>query len=67
MPEEQAKPTVAIDFEVGEAVTILTGALASVSATISEIDPEPPRAETAFSVGSRRSESLGIVALMPQL
>lgn len=55
MPEEQAKPTVAIDFEVGEAVTILTGAFASVSATISSIDPENQKLEALVSIFGRET------------
>ncbi|MDO5512329.1 transcription termination/antitermination protein NusG [Corynebacterium sp.] len=55
MPEEQAKPTVAIDFEVGEAVTILTGALASVSATISEIDPVTGKIQALVSIFGRET------------
>jgi len=55
MPEEQAKPTVAIDFEVGEAVTILTGALASVSARISEIDPTTGKIQALVSIFGRET------------
>ena len=55
MPDEQAKPTVAIDFEVGEAVTILTGALASVSATISEIDPTTGKIQALVSIFGRET------------
>lgn len=55
MPEEQAKPAVAIDFEVGEAVTILTGALASVSATISEIDPVTGKIQALVSIFGRET------------
>lgn len=55
MPEEQAKPTHAIDFQVGEAVTILTGALASVSATISEIDPVTGKIQALVSIFGRET------------
>jgi transcription termination/antitermination protein NusG len=55
MPEEQAKQSVAIDFEVGEAVTILTGALASVSATISEIDPVTGKIQALVSIFGRET------------
>lgn len=54
-PEEQAKPKTQIDFEVGEAVTILTGALASVSATISEIDPETGKIQALVSIFGRET------------
>ncbi|RSZ64325.1 transcription termination/antitermination protein NusG [Corynebacterium hylobatis] len=55
MPEEQSKSTIAIDFEVGEAVTILTGALASVSATISEIDPATGKIQALVSIFGRET------------
>lgn len=53
MPEEQAKPSHAFDFQVGEAVTILTGALASVSATISEINHETGKIQGLVSIFGR--------------
>ena len=40
MPEQEAAKKYAHDYVVGEAVTILSGPFASVSATISEIDEE---------------------------
>ncbi|WP_081602155.1 transcription termination/antitermination protein NusG [Corynebacterium halotolerans] len=55
MPEEQDKPKVSVDFEVGEAVTILTGALASVSATISEIDHETGKIQALVSIFGRET------------
>ncbi|MFC5089146.1 transcription termination/antitermination protein NusG [Corynebacterium aquatimens] len=55
MPEEEAKPKVAHDFQVGEAVTILSGALASVSATINEIDPETGRIQALVSIFGRET------------
>ncbi|WP_420830280.1 transcription termination/antitermination protein NusG [Corynebacterium uropygiale] len=55
MPEEKAQPKQQIDFEVGEAVTILTGALASVSATISEIDPETGKIQALVSIFGRET------------
>ena len=55
MPEEEAKPKVAHDFEVGEAVTILSGALASVSATINEIDPETGKIQALVSIFGRET------------
>lgn len=53
--EEQAAPKQNIDFEVGEAVTILTGALASVSATISEIDQETGKIQALVSIFGRET------------
>lgn len=55
MPEEQSKPKNEINFEVGEAVTILTGALASVSATISEIDPDTGKIQALVSIFGRET------------
>ena len=55
MPEQEEKPKVAHDFQVGEAVTILSGALASVSATINEIDPETGRIEALVSIFGRET------------
>lgn len=55
MPEEEAKPKVAHDFQVGEAVTILSGALASVSATINEIDPETGKIQALVSIFGRET------------
>ncbi|QGU06394.1 hypothetical protein COCCU_02200 [Corynebacterium occultum] len=55
MPEEQKRPKNQIDFEVGEAVTILTGALASVSATISAIDPESGKIQALVSIFGRET------------
>lgn len=55
MPEEQEKPKYAHDFEVGDAVTILSGALASVSASISEIDPETGKIQALVSIFGRET------------
>ncbi len=42
-------------IEVGEAVTILSGPLASVSATISEIDPETGKMQGLVSIFGRET------------
>lgn len=55
MPEPEKKPVQQIDFEVGEAVTILTGALASVSATISDIDYETGKLQALVSIFGRET------------
>lgn len=55
MPDESGKPKQQIDYEVGEAVTILTGALASVSATISEIDHETGKIQALVSIFGRET------------
>ncbi|WP_165857998.1 transcription termination/antitermination protein NusG [Corynebacterium alimapuense] len=55
MPEEDSKSAVKIDFKVGEAVTILTGALASVAATISEIDQVTGKIQALVSIFGRET------------
>ena len=55
MPEEENAPKVAHDYKVGEAVTILSGALASVSATINAIDPETGKIEALVSIFGRET------------
>lgn len=55
MPTDSAKPTVAVDYEVGEAVTILSGALAGVSATINEIDAENSKIQALVSIFGRET------------
>lgn len=50
----KAKP-VEVDYQVGEAVTILTGALASVSATISAIDAENGKLQVLVSIFGRET------------
>lgn len=55
MPEDEAPKKVAHDYEVGEAVTILSGALASVSATINAIDPETGKIEALVSIFGRET------------
>lgn len=55
MPDEAAPKKVHIDFQVGEAVTILTGALASVSATISDIDENTGKIQALVSIFGRET------------
>ena len=55
MLADGTKPTVNVDYEVGEAVTILTGALASVSATISSIDAENGKLQVLVSIFGRET------------
>ena len=55
MPEEEAPKQFAHDYKVGEAVTILSGALASVSATINSIDPETGKIEALVSIFGRET------------
>ena len=55
MPEQEAAKKYAHDYEVGEAVTILSGPFASVSATISEIDPETGKMVGLVSIFGRET------------
>lgn len=55
MPEKEEPKKVAHDYEVGEAVMILSGPLASVSATISEIDPETGKMQGLVSIFGRET------------
>ncbi|WP_442891903.1 transcription termination/antitermination protein NusG [Corynebacterium sp. Marseille-Q4381] len=55
MPEEETPSKVAHDYQVGEAVTILSGALASVSATINAIDPETGKIQALVSIFGRET------------
>lgn len=55
MPEKEVAKKHAHDFEVGEAVTILSGPLAAVSATISEIDPETGKMQGLVSIFGRET------------
>ncbi|MBP3089284.1 transcription termination/antitermination protein NusG [Corynebacterium sp. sy017] len=55
MPTESMKPQVAVDYQPGEAVTILTGALAGVSATISDIDQENAKIQALVSIFGRET------------
>ena len=54
-PQKPAASGVNHDSQVGEAVTILSGALASVSATISEIDPETGKMQALVSIFGRET------------
>ena len=54
-PQKPAASGVDHDYQVGEAVTILSGALASVSATISEIDPETGKKQALVSIFGRET------------
>ena len=55
MPEKEVAKKYAHDFEVGEAVNILSGPLAAVSATISEIDPETGKMQGLVSIFGRET------------
>ncbi|APT83979.1 transcription termination/antitermination protein NusG [Corynebacterium aquilae] len=53
LTEKKAAPEV--DFEVGEAVTILTGAFAGVAASISEVDAENAKLRVLVSIFGRET------------
>src|SRR5699024_449530 len=55
MPEQEAAKKYAHDYVVGEAVTILSGPFASVSATISEIDEETGKMVGLVSIFDRET------------
>lgn len=55
LPQEEHKPRISHDYKVGEAVTILSGAFASVSATISEIDDETGKIQALVSIFGRET------------
>lgn len=55
LPDEPKAKKLNHDYQVGEAVTILSGPLASVSATISEIDPETGKMQGLVSIFGRET------------
>ena len=55
LPQEESAPKISHDYKVGEAVTILSGAFASVSATISEIDDETGKIQALVSIFGRET------------
>ncbi|PRQ10649.1 transcription termination/antitermination protein NusG [Corynebacterium sp. 13CS0277] len=54
-PLTEKKATPEVDFEAGEAVTILTGAFAGVAATISEVDVENAKLRVLVSIFGRET------------
>lgn len=54
-PPRPAADKVKVDYEVGEAVTVLFGPFASVSATISEIDAENSKLKALVSIFGRET------------
>lgn len=55
MPDTSGAIKPSHDFQVGEAVTILSGPLASVTATISDIDPETGKMQGLVSIFGRET------------
>ncbi|WP_018023248.1 transcription termination/antitermination protein NusG [Corynebacterium ulceribovis] len=53
LPPTAEEPQVTVDYEVGQSVTILKGPFASVTATISEIDPTTGRISALVSIFGR--------------
>lgn len=64
MPKKAAHVTAAagetvrteVDFEVGEAVTVMDGPFASLSATVAEINPGPGKLKVLVSIFGRETE-----------
>lgn len=54
-PPRPAADKVKVDYEVGEAVTVLSGPFASVSATISDIDAENSKLKALVSIFGRET------------
>lgn len=54
-PLTEKKAAVEVDFEVGEAVTILTGAFAGVAASISDVDAENAKLRVLVSIFGRET------------
>ena len=54
-PPRPAADKVKVDYEVGEAVTVLSGPFASVSATISELDAENSKLKALVSIFGRET------------
>ena len=54
-PPRPSADKVKVDYEVGEAVTVLSGPFASVSATISEIDAENSKLKALVSIFGRET------------
>ena len=54
-PPKPASESIVVGYEVGESVTILSGPFASVSATISEIDPTSNRLKARVSIFGRET------------
>ncbi|KEI45247.1 transcription termination/antitermination protein NusG [Saccharopolyspora rectivirgula] len=52
---EAAQPTVEVDFEVGESVTVMDGPFATLPATISEVNPDTQKLKVLVSIFGRET------------
>jgi transcription termination/antitermination protein NusG len=50
-----AKPTVEVDFEVGESVTVMDGPFATLPATINEVNPDAQKLKVLVSIFGRET------------
>ncbi|MEU4843102.1 transcription termination/antitermination protein NusG [Nocardia testacea] len=53
--EVKAKPTIEVDFEVGESVTVMDGPFATLPATISEVNAEQQKLKVLVSIFGRET------------
>lgn len=53
--ETPAKPTIEVDFEVGESVTVMDGPFATLPATISEVNAEQQKLKVLVSIFGRET------------
>ncbi|WP_063062909.1 transcription termination/antitermination protein NusG [Nocardia sienata] len=53
--ETKAKPTIEVDFEVGESVTVMDGPFATLPATISEVNAEQQKLKVLVSIFGRET------------
>ncbi|MET0235585.1 MAG: transcription termination/antitermination protein NusG, partial [Kibdelosporangium sp.] len=50
-----SKPTVEVDFEVGESVTVMDGPFATLPATINEVNPDAQKLKVLVSIFGRET------------
>jgi transcriptional antiterminator NusG len=50
-----AKPTIEVDFEVGESVTVMDGPFATLPATINEVNPDAQKLKVLVSIFGRET------------
>lgn len=53
--ETAAKPTIEVDFEVGESVTVMDGPFATLPASISEVNAEQQKLKVLVSIFGRET------------
>lgn len=53
--ETKARPTIEVDFEVGESVTVMDGPFATLPATISEVNAEQQKLKVLVSIFGRET------------